>query len=253
VKLIALRAIVLFVVAGCATSNPISTPPYYPSNPSAVLLTHEGEIQASGIVSTGGETFLAAYAFTPHLGLLVDGSIALHKSGDPNGNQYSGEIGAGFFDTGITNHFRSEIYGAIGWGSARDDITSYLYNIIFEDQEISGEEQIRFWNAWVQGATGYSKGNFSLMMLLRFEYVGLYHDLTQASVNNPYLWYGYPSHYDTTIAHSNDLFLLTPALEVRYGFEHIQLIAAIFVPLLDADLNNNNIHSLESLGICYKF
>ena len=222
------------------------------------MLTHQGEIEASGSVSTGGETFLAAYAITPHLGLLADGSLTLHKSGDPNGNQYSGDVGIGYFDTGVTRHFKSEVYGAIGWGSEHDNLVSDygdISNNFAEYQEISGEEQsVHFWNAWLQAATGYSKGNFSLMIFLRFEYVDLYHDLTQASVYNPYLWYGDPSHYDTTIVHSSHLYLLTPGLELRYGFEHVQLIASIS-EILPVSFSNNSPNPLflPSVGICYKF
>src|ERR1700736_149264 len=118
-KLLALSAI---FIAGCATVSPISLPPYFPSNPSAILLNHQGEIKASGSVSSGGETFLAAYALTSYLGLLASGSMALHKAGDPNGDQYFGEVGAGFFDTLTASHLYSELYGGIGWGSGNSTI-----------------------------------------------------------------------------------------------------------------------------------
>ncbi len=238
-----------FFVAGCASNSPISTPPYYPSNPSAVLLTHEGEIQGSGIVSNGGETFMAAYALTPHIGLLADGSLMLHKSGDPDGNQYAGDLGIGYFNTGVARHFMSEIYGAIGLGSAHDNLVSDYPGNTFDDflEMVKNDESVHFWNAWIQGATGYSRENFSLLLLTRLSYVNIYHDVNQESVSG---LFETPSHYDTTITHSNYLLLLTPGLEARFGFEHIQLIASVFELLVSGSYEP---HLLESLGICYKF
>jgi hypothetical protein len=244
-----LLAFTAIFVTGCATTNPISTPPYYPSNPSAVLLTHKGEVQTSGSVSTGGETFLAAYALTPHIGLLADGSLVLHKSGDPNGNQYSGDLGIGYFDTGVARHFISEIYSAIGWGSAQDHLVSDYPGNTFDDflEMVKNNENVHFWNAWMQGATGYARENFSFMLLTRFSYVNIYHDSNQESVSG---LFETPSHYDTTIVHSSYLLLLSPGLEMRYGFEHIQLIASVFELLASGSYDPR---LLSSLGISYKF
>jgi hypothetical protein len=81
----------------------------------------------------------------------------------------------------------------------------------------------------------------------------MYHDITQASVYNPYLWYGDPEHYDTTFTHSNYLLLLTPGLEARFGFEHVKLIASISEMLPGSLSKADNPHFIASLGICYKF
>ncbi len=238
-------------LAGCATTNPISTPPYYPSNPSAVLLTYQGEIEAIGSVSTGGETFMGAYALTPHLGLLADGSLALHKTGDPNGNQYSGDIGVGYFDTATKGHIVHEVYGAVGWGSAHDNAViddGDLFNNFLET--VTNEESVHFWNAWIQGAMGYSRENFSFMILTRLSYVNTYHDVNMESFSG---LFETPSHYDTTFVRSSYLLLLTPGLEARFGFEHVKLIASISEMLPGSLSKADNPYFLASLGICYNF
>ncbi len=240
-------------IAGCATVAPVSTPPYFPANPSVVLLKHTGDLLATGTASTGGETFQAAYGLTPHLGVLASGSMALHKAGDSSENQYSGAIGAGIFDTMTSSHVYGELYGGIGWGSGSSTFQGWEYSIIPElAWQISGNEQTRFATAWIQGATGYAKNNLSGMILLRISDVDIYHDVKQESVRGAGIENYYSTPYDTTISSTGKFWIFTPGFEVRYGLDHIQLIASVFTQFIDP-ASDDNLHALGSLGLCYKF
>ena len=248
----AFGAFVGIIVAGCATTNPISTPPYYPSNPSAVLLTHEGEIQTSGIVSNGGETFLAAYALTPHIGLLADGSLALHKAGDPNGNQYSGDLGIGYFDTSASGHIVHELYGAVGLGTVHDYLPGYTPSFTSEQiPSIKNDENVRFGDAWLQAAGGYVGRNFSIVAVGRFSYLNLYWDRNQESIS--YQFQGLAMPFDTSFTRTSHFFIVSPGFEIRFGLEYIQLIASLFERIPFGAINYIPATILESLGICYKF
>ncbi len=241
---------VLFV-AGCATNSTISTPPYYPPNPSAILLKHQGEIDVRADVSTGGETFLAAYALTPHVGLLADGSLALHKSGNPNGNQYSGDVGIGIFDTSVNGHMIREVYGAFGLGTGTSQISSPCPSSTESLVTINNNEHTQFATVWLQGATGYCKQNFSFAVLTRLSYSAIYKYLNQESIQNPYNLNGKPMGYDTSFVKSAHFFILTPGFEARFGFNQIKLIASIFESLPGA--SNYSPYIAASLGVCNNF
>jgi hypothetical protein len=253
----ALFTFVMIVVGGCATTNPISTPPYYPSNPSAVLLKHQGEILASASASTGGETFSAAYALTQHLGLLANGSFTLHKSGDPNGNQYSGELGIGLFDTAASGHIEHEIYGGFGWGTGHNYQESifpgYPPDSIPARVQETNTEQMHFWNAWLQVDGGYAGTYGSFMFITRFSFVDIYHDLLQESQWNWDPFFGGPGYDNYSSERSFRLFFVTPGLEARIGLEHIQLVASVLQFIGLDGVNSNTPPLIESIGITYKF
>ncbi len=249
------------LVAGCATVGPISDPPYYPPNPTAVLLQHQGEIRATATASARGETVTGAYALTPHFGIVASGSATIHKSDDPNRSQYSGELGVGIFDPrGISRDPKSsnlvaELYGGIGWGMENNRIeTSFLgmEAVIPPDYtQISGNEQTRFATGWIQGATGYSRDNLSFLFLLRVSDIYLYHDLIQETVSSGS--YGYPpaSSYDTVFSRTSRLLYFIPGLEIAYGLDHIQVTACAAMVLPAAEYGANP--SLYSVGVSYKF
>jgi len=244
-------------IAGCATVAPVSTPPYFPSNPTAVLLKHQGEIEATGSVSTSGETFTAAYAPTPHLGLLASGSMALHKSGEPNGNQYAGEIGIGLFDTSAKDLVEHEVYGSVGWGTGHNFQQSIFpgdpaYNIPPRVEQTT-DESILFWHAWLQADAGYAGKNGSFMVLVRFSFVNIYHDVLQNSMWDwdPYM--GGPGYINYTSSTLNRLYFITPGFEARIGFEHIQLKASILTFIGISGVEYNSPPILPSLGLSYKF
>ena len=239
-------------IAGCATVVPVSTPPYFPPNPSAVLLSHKGELRASASASTGGETVTAAYALTQHFGMLASGSAVLRKSGDPNGNQYSGEIGAGFFDTTTSKSLCSEVYGGIGWGIGNSTFQTLDGGLIPEiGWQISGNEQTRFATAWIQGAAGYDRNNFSVMILLRISDVDVYHDMSQESVRGAGLDNNESVPHDTTVSGTGNVYIwFIPGFEVRYGLDRIQLIASIFGTQF---ASGEAIGPLVSAGLSYEF
>ncbi len=248
------RALFLLVVAslaaGCATVGPISTPPYFPSNPSAVLLQNKGDVLATATASAGGETVTGAFAITPHFGVLAIGSATIHKSSDPNGNQYSGELGFGVFDTMVKSHIYSELYGGIGWGAGSSTIKAWDGSLIPEiSWLISGTEQTRFATAWIQGAAGYNRNNIAVMILLRISHVDIYSDVKQETVSGAGIGNYRDPPYDTTVEESATFWAFTPGIEARLGLEHIQLIASLFL----RDLFANQLQSLVSVGIAYKF
>ena len=164
------------------------------------------------------------------------------------------------FDTeAVRGHTYCELYGGLGWGAARASVNSYelmtlaaILNI--EYQEISGEEERYFASAWIQGAAGYSKDNFSLMAILRIESIDIYQDLTngQARTFDPIADDNAPFH-DTTFSTRGAQWTLTPGLEARYGLDHVQLIAEVFGWVMTRELPEANFQSLVSVGIAYKF
>ena len=241
--------------AGCATIGPATDPPYYAPNPSAVLLQHKGDICATATASYGGETVTGAYALTPHLGLLASGSASLRKSGDPNGNQYLGDLGVGLFDTVGQNHVYNEVYGGLGWGGASAKISQYWDNLIdlerWPYEYLSGTETRNFWTAWMQGDGGYSNGNFAFMILFRVEYMNLCHDASTGTVKT----YTSPNTYttsDTSYFSRGVLWSYTPGLEARAGFGPIQIIGSYFAPIFIRQ-QNHPVTPLASVGLGYKF
>jgi hypothetical protein len=254
-----LLAFSVICITGCATVSPVSNPPYYPSNPSAVLLSHKGDLRATASASTGGETVTGAYALTSHFGVLANGSVALHKSDDPNGNQYSGEIGAGFFDTLTDSHLYSELYGGIGWGSGSSTFQIFEPGPDLETAwQITGNEQTRFAIAWMQGAMGYARNNFSAVILLRISEVDIYQDMKQEVVRGAGLGNYKSAPYDTTVSGTGTVWTFIPAFELRYGLGRLQLVVSLFMPLSGTndplpDPVSNGPRPVGSLGLCYKF
>ena len=244
-----------FFVGGCATVGSISDVPYYPSNPGAMLLKHTGDLQATASASMGGETVTGAYALTSHTGLLASGSMSLHKSGDPNGNQYSGEMGFGVFDTAARWHTYTEVYGGLGWGAGNANINTYLGSSNFDfgwsSGRISGAENRNFWKGWLQGDAGYLSGNFSLMAILRIEYVNLYHDVTSGIATTQYGFNDYTTG-DTTYSTRGTLWGITPGLEARYRFDRIQLLVACFAAFVPGT-NSEKFASSGAFGAGYLF
>ena len=90
-------------------------------------------------------------------------------------------------------------------------------------------------------------------MILRVEYVSLYHDLTNATVITHSDGIDDPiTPHDTTYSARSSLWILTPALEARYGLDHIQLIASVFGSHASGSTGQGS-PLMFSLGICYKF
>jgi hypothetical protein len=258
--LLAFSAIFL---AGCATVGPISTPPYYPSNPSAVLLKHQGEGQASASASLAGEAASASYALTSHLGLLASGSASLHKSGDPNRSQYSGDVGFGIFDTMFQSHIYRELYGGVGGGAGNSTVNmqfpnSFGWLSLWPQTQFSGMENRNFWNGWIQGDAGYTAGSFYGVFILRLEYVDLYRDVTNGTVTT-YNGIDNYTRNDTTYSLTGEnLWSLIPGLEARYDFGHLQLLATFYVPIVvaekrEAQLNSNTVLPIGAIGLGYTF
>jgi hypothetical protein len=239
-------------VAGCATTSPISTPPYYPSNPSAVLLKHQGDVQVTVTASYAGETVTGGYAFAPHFGVLGSGSASLHKAGDPNGSQYSGEIGAGYFDTTTSKHFVAELFGGVGWDGGYNNIVSFDQWVYNTYQKISGDEHIQSLQEWLQAGIGYSRKNNSLMLLLRASYIEPFYDRRYEVVSDPIPMSGAPASWDTTMSRTTAFWSLQPGIEARFGFDHIQLIATLFGTLVNQG-NSPSTLLLSAFGVCYKF
>ena len=220
-------------LGSCATINPISNPPYYPTAPDAPLLDHQGEVQMSGAVSPTGNFFNLDYAVTDHIGLLGTGAFAQRGTSGFLGNQYEGELGLGYFDT-TGSGFVHEFYGAGGWGTA-----SYSSEAVFTRDPQSGAplisaegDQVRFWHSWLQADVGYEQEHLSLTFLLRATYVNSYYDI--ATQVDHIIGAGValgattPSILDSTPRRTSVLYL-TPGIEGRAGVEHFKLRGTVYL------------------------
>lgn len=110
-----------FSLAGC---SPVF---YSPPSQNVPLLTHEKEFTASASLVSGTAAssvgVKAAYAVSPHVGIMAGGNAYLPDSKADSASYGSGglfEAGAGYF-TPMSNKFVFETYGLFGFGQMKNN------------------------------------------------------------------------------------------------------------------------------------
>jgi hypothetical protein len=204
------------------------------------MLEARHDLEVSGTMSNYGGSVTAAYALTGHFGLLASSSLSAPSSPNLRGNQWGGELGCGLFDS-PGPHFTYSFFAAAGWGASSFGEEGLELNF-FDMDSTRGDEQVHFWNAWMQGSVGYKGKIASISFLTRITYVNMYQDIITT-----YNSYFYPTYW--SYSESTRYFLLIPGVQLQFGWEHVKINASLYVL---SSLSESGNYPIPMIGLVYK-
>lgn len=153
---------------------------YYGPNTSNVVLLKERELKINAGFAAGDEfngfELQSAVAFSPHLGLMVNGVIGSGKGennfddNDESGSARFVEAGVGYFKPLENNAFIFEIFGGVGFGGV-NNIYSFLK-----------KSKVSYSRYFIQPGFGFRDDNFEWGFSSRFSYVQ--HNLVSSNVTS---------------------------------------------------------------------
>jgi hypothetical protein len=199
--------------SGCVTL-------YKPNTVYSPLLKEKGEANASASVGLSGNGLFnvqAAYAVSNHAAILIDGMYHNRQKGDDKSSVekltiFSGEVGAGYFNTmGTNRNTLFQCYAGGGYGTSTDKIEN-------SDQTYP-EVSARYFNVFVQpGVALITKDNLELAFDVRANYVHMY-DIN-AFLYDQFDWWNTDFQYyaDTTLNFVN----MEPTVTIRIGGKNLK-------------------------------
>jgi len=214
---ILLFASAIFLINSCA-------PAYVPNVINAPMLTNQGEIQAAIHFGTSGFNPQFAYAFTNHLGIMLNASFLDMTSDTSSTSDFYHkhsffEFGPGYYTNFGSSRFKFGTYGGVGFGKINAEYENEIWN---------SRVEVKCTRLFLQPTVGVTSKIFDLGISTRFVVVTFNQD----------------SEKDTGI-------MFEPALTAKLGWDHIKAVGQIG---LSYPLNSDNIHfvyqpGLVSLGI----
>jgi hypothetical protein len=202
------------------------------------MLEARHDLEVSGNMSNYGGSVTTAYALTGHFGLLASSSLSAPASSNLRGNQWSGELGCGLFDN-PDPHFTYSFFAAAGWGAS----SFSEEDLDFDMDSLRGDEQVHFWNAWLQGSVSYKVKIASISFLTRITFVNVYQDII--TTDNSYF---YPTH--RSYSEPTRYFLLIPGVQLQFGWKHVKFNASLYVL---SSLSESGNYPIPMIGLVYKF
>lgn len=196
---------------------------YLPTSRNTPLFTGRGEFQTN--VSVGNGTNLqAAYAFTDHVAIMMNGLYANSRTGYNYAyrRNYSGEAGLGYFSNGKYNFETFAGYG-IGKGEGQDSTLAFLFNLSIEERASGAYKKI-----FLQPTIGRNIKNFQLALTTRFSFL----DFSEIELS----YNGEPQP-----TKEQELIFLEPSFTARYFTSPRPNVIFVFaqvganIPLLDSD------------------
>jgi hypothetical protein len=207
-------------------------PVYIPNTVNAPLFSGKGEFNLGAHTGTNGIDIQTAYAFTDHLGIMINGSFMTNDTsqyGDHHKHTF-GELGLGYYNK-LGSVFRVETFAGFGMGraSAYDSFFFIVPQAIIADGHYS--------RIFVQTSIGASTDFFDGGLTLRGCYVNFY----------KYTYGG------TDFSHKDDDFFFEPVLFARIGWKYIkfQTQFGLSVPMNDNLINYQPF--MMSFGLHFNF
>jgi hypothetical protein len=216
-NLLAYSFFVFIILNSCA-------PAYVPSVVNIPLLTNKGEVQAAVYAGTSGVDPQLTYAFSNHVGVMLNGSFANNTSSTTNNyhKHQFGEIGAGYY-THFLQRGKFETFAGAGSGKLSAEFDNNLW---------ISRSNVNYTRIFVQPAVGFTTKIFDLGFSTRFVFLKLHQELE-----------------------SNTGIFAEPVINVKFGYDHIKAVAQLGLSL---PMNSGNIDFtyqplLFSLGLQANF
>ena len=233
-------------LAGC---NPVF---YSPPSQNVPLLTHEKEFTASASL-VGGESadgigIKAAYAVSPHVGIMAGGNGYFPDSKSDSSSYGSGglfEAGAGYF-TPISDRLVFETYGLLGVGKMRNNFPGSVEQHPGTDGKISAN----LFSMAIQPAFGYKSKYFEAAFSTKgalVTYSNIKGNLMERNDDQ-----SAEGNQQAYLKSNKSNFMLEPAITLRGGWDFLKLQLQVGKSLNLSHPNFPQDEGWFSLGLSYR-